>query len=420
MEPSEGDVTVEELAGGLRFVAEEIPGSRSVAIGIFVGTGSRDEPDSAAGLSHLVEHIVFKGTPTLSARDIAVTMDALGGEMNGFTSKEQTYYYVRTLDRDAEVGLSTLAGMLTEPAIREADLVLEKQVVIEEIRMHLDEPQDLCAQRCQSAVFPGHPLGREVSGTVESVEPVTPEVLRSFFGQHYRSGNIVAAAAGRFDSERLAGILAERWTALSGGSHPERTAPSSEQAVLSVVSRPTEQASVQVSMRGLSRHDETRWAAAVLDGILGGTMSSRLFQEVREERGLAYSIWSDTMHYDDAGTFDVGAGCAPGNAREVIRVMVEMLEDIASAGVKQEEIELARSHFEAELLLSLESPIARMARLGSAMLHYGRIVPVDEVLGRIRAVESADVSAVAAHLLKGKRSLSVVGPFKEEDFSWWG
>ena len=410
---------VDQVFNDLNLVTDEMPGARSVALGVFVGVGSRDEDAKSSGASHLLEHLVFKGTAELTAKQIAISMDLMGGESNGFTSRESTYFYVRVLPEDLAEAAAILFGMLSVPALRESDLASERQVVLDEIAMNMDNPHDVCAQRCQEALFYGHPLGNEVSGTVESVEAIDAEMLRDWFESYYRRSNIVVAAAGALNNEQLMPLV-ERWFgSREGGKSPQRVPPLSNQVPLVVTRRDTEQASMEITFRGFSRHDKDRWSAEVLDQIVGGSMSSRLFQEIREKRGLAYSVWSDATRYDDTGSFSISAGCAPGNLMEVLSLSGGILADVAAKGVTGEEIDLAKKHLRSGLLLSQEHSVSRMAGIGSSLLHYGRVIEIDEILSNVDAVTVDDVTRVASTLSLSPMTLSVVGPFDEDAFADW-
>ncbi|MCL4433993.1 MAG: insulinase family protein [Actinobacteria bacterium] len=409
----------DKIPGGLRLVTDDMPDARSVALGVFIGTGSRDEPDRLAGASHLLEHLIFKGTEQLSAKSIATAIDVMGGETNGFTSRELTYFYVRVLAEDVAEAAGILFSMLTEPALRESDLGAERTVVLDEIAMNLDSPHDVCAQRCQEALFAGHPLAGEVSGTMESVSSISSSDLREWFDAHYRSENIVVAAAGALDHDQLASLVARGFASRSGGGKPSRMPPADRQDIFAHQAKDTEQANMEMAMRGPTRHDENRWAADILDQVFGGSMSSRLFQEVREKRGLAYSIWSEVARYDDAGSFSISAGCAPEKLHEVIGIAKEMFEEVAAGGITDEEIDLAKKHVRSGLLLSLEHPASRMVRMGTSLLHYDRVMEVDELMSKISAVGPGDVTDVASALASRPWTLSVVGPFDESEFAGW-
>ncbi len=411
-----GPVRAETLSGGLRLVTEPMADVASVALGFWVGTGSRDEPDEQAGASHFLEHLLFKGTPGRSAAAIAEALDGVGGDCNAFTTKEYTAFYVRLLAEDLTLGLDILADIMTGPALRPEEVEAERSVILDEILMHADEPADLVAERWQAAVFPDHPLGRDTLGTAGSVGDLSPEDIARFFAHHYRPANIVVAAAGDCDHDALATALADRFAGTEPGGAPSRTAPAGPSRPLAVVRRPTEQAHLLLGVRTMARDDERRFALGLLNHILGGGLSSRLFQKVREERGLAYAVWSDRALYQDAGTLAIGAGTAPGHAQEVLRIATGELEALAEAGPSAKELAVARANLRADVLLAGEDSGARMSRLGSALLLHGRVRAVPEILARIAAVEADDVRAVARELAGAPRTLAAVGPFDPEDF----
>jgi predicted Zn-dependent peptidase len=401
-----------ELLGcGARLVTESMAEVRSVTVGVWVGTGSRDEDDAHSGASHFLEHLLFKGTPKWSAVDIAESVDEIGGDMNAFTTKEYTAFYIRLLADDLPLGLDVLGAIMTEPALRVDDIDAERQVILDEILMHADEPADFAAEQCTASMFPHHPLGREVLGTPTSVESLDQVEIRSFFDDHYRAGNLVIAAAGDVDHERLAADVDARFAGRSGGASPHRVPPSQPGQALTVNDRPTEQVHLVVGMRCAGRHSPERWPLAVLNHVLGGGISSRLFQEVRERRGLAYSIWSERVHYEEVGTMSVSVGTAPEHAREVLALVHGELDRMGDKGITARELVVAKGHLRAETLLSLEDSGARMSRIGSSMLLHGHVLEIDEVLSKVQAVTVDDVAAVATSLASQTRTLSVVGPF---------
>jgi predicted Zn-dependent peptidase len=405
------------LDSGLAVVTEEMPESRSVAAGFFVGTGGRDEAPADAGASHFLEHLLFKGTPSRSAREIAVAIDRVGGEMNAYTAREYTSFYLRLLGEDLELGLDVLADIMTHPALRPAEVDAERQVIMEEILMHADEPADVAHERATAELFAGHPLGREVLGTPESVAGLGPAEIRRFFDHHYRPANLVFAAAGQVDHDAIVAGLLRRMGSASGGGRPVRERPGPAPTTLRIESRPSEQAHVVVAMVAPDRHDRRRYALDVLDHALGGGVSSRLFQEVRERRGLAYSVYSDRVAYSDAGILLVYAGTAPGRAREVLDLVAAELDRMAREGVSAEEVEVAKGHLRAALLLSLEDPGARMSRIGRSQLLHGEVLSAEELVGRIDAVTIEEVGALASEILSGPRATVVVGPFDPDDTS---
>lgn len=408
------------LPNGIRLATEVMPDVRSVAVGFWVGTGSRDEPDARAGASHFLEHLLFKGTADRSAAAIAEALDEVGGDCNAFTTKEYTSFYVRLLAEHLALGLGVLADIMEGPALRPADVDAERRVILDEILMHADEPADLAAEQAMAALYPGHALGRDTLGTAESVRSTTAGDIRRFFDHHYRPGNVVVSVAGDCDHDAVAEALSARFGARPGGEAPERVAPGPAVDPLVVVRRPTEQAHLVLGIRSASRHDDDRWALAVLNLVLGGGLSSRLFQKVREERGLAYSIWSERAAYDDTGSLSVAAGTAPEHVDEVLRIVAGEIEELASGGVTERELVVAKGNLRADLLLSSEDSGARMSRLGASLLLHGRVWPVDEVLARIDAVTLDDVRRAAGDVAAAPRTLAAVGPFDAEDFSALG
>ncbi len=404
-------IRTELLGCGARLVTEPMAEARSVTVGVWVGTGSRDEDDAHSGASHFLEHLLFKGTPKWSAADIAESVDEIGGDMNAFTTKEYTAFYIRLLADDLPLGLDVLGAIMTEPALRVDDIDAERQVILDEILMHADEPSDFAAEQCTAAMFPEHPLGREVLGIPTSVESLDQVEIRRFFDHHYRAGNLVVAAAGDVDHERLATQVDARFAGRSGGESPPRFPPGRPGLALTVHDRPTEQVHLVVGMRCAGRHSPERWPLAVLNHVLGGGISSRLFQEIRERRGLAYSIWSERIHYDEVGTMNVSVGTAPEHAREVLALVHGELDRMGDKGITARELAVAKGHLRAETLLSLEDSGARMSRIGSSLLLHGQVLDIDEVLSKVDGVTVDDVAAVAASVASQTRTLSVVGPF---------
>ena len=410
-------IHAEQLGCGVRLVTERMADSRSVTIGVWVGTGSRDEDDARAGASHFLEHLLFKGTPDWSASDIAEAIDEVGGDMNAFTTKEYTPFYLRLLSENLPLGLDVLGSIMTDPALRTSELEAERQVILDEILMHADEPADFAVEQCLSALYPEHALGREVLGTRESVECLDALEIRRFFDQHYLAGNLVVAAAGDLEHDHIAAQIEERFSARKGGGSPTRLPPVAPPRNLVVTRRPTEQAHLVVGMRIPGRHSDDRWPLAVLNHVLGGGLASRLFQEIRERRGLAYSIWSDRTHYEEAGLLTVGVGTAPEHAREVLSLVNAELDRIGDKGITERELTVAKGNLRAETLLALEDSGARMSRIGASLLLHGKVIPVDDLLSRVEAVTLEDVARVGASVAGESRALSVVGPFDADYFA---
>ncbi len=389
---------------------------RSVAVAYWVGTGSRDEPADRAGASHFLEHLLFKGTERRTAAAIAEELDEVGGDCNAFTTKEYTTFYVRLLSEHLPLGLDILSDIMWQPALRPSDVDAERAVILDEILMHADEPSDLAAERWQAAMFPEHPLGRDTLGTADSVQRISRDDIRAFFDVHYRPANMVVSVAGDCSHEAVAAELERRFDGAAGGAAPTRVAPGPDTVRLDVVRRPTEQAHLVYGVRSVARFDERRWPLAVLNHVLGGGLSSRLFQKVREERGLAYSVWSERAAYADAGSLAVVVGTAPQSVAEVLRIVDGELDLLAESGVTERELAVAKGYLRAEMLLSGEDSGARMSRIGASLLLHGEVLTVDEVLRRIEAVTQEQVLEVAGQLALAQRTMSAVGPFDADEF----
>ena len=411
-----------EFTSGLRVVTERMPGVRSAALGFWVLAGSRDEPPPISGSSHFLEHLLFKGTKTRSARDIAEAFDAVGGEVNAFTAKEYTAFYARVRDRDLPMAVDHLADMLQHSVLRAADLDAERQVILEEINQHEDDPGDLVHDLFTETLWPGHPLGRPILGTKQSIQAAGRDQVRRFYRRHYVAGNVVVVAAGNLRHEELLELVAEHmepgevraegpsaWNLRTAGQAPT---PSGRSLVNK---RKTEQAHICVGTSGLSRTDPDRFAFGVVNNALGGGMSSRLFQEVREKRGLAYSVYSYHAMYAEAGVFCAYAGTTPGRAKEVLAIMRAELEDVANKGLGPDEFERAKGHLKGSLVLSLEDPGGRMSRLGKSEIGHGETLTVNQLLGRIDAVTPEDAARAAERVLSQPMTVTVLGPFSSKD-----
>ncbi len=400
----------EELACGLRLVSETMPGVSSVSLGFWVGTGSRDEPAEMAGASHFLEHLLFKGTDERTAASIAESLDEVGGDCNAFTTKEYTNFHIRLLAQDLPLGLDILSDIMWQPALSPHDVTAERMVILDEILMHSDEPADQAAERWNAALFPEHGLGRDTLGTAESVKAIAAGDVRKFFEQHYRPGNIVVSVAGDCEHEVVARSLEDRFRGPSGGGAPTRRPPTAMPEPLTALERDTEQVHMVLGCRAPSRHDERRWAFALLNHVLGGGLSSRLFREVREERGLAYSIWSERVSYEETGLLCVMAGTSVEHFDEVLRITEGAVERLADHGVTDRELQVAKSNIRADMLLSVEDSGSRMSWLGSSLLLHGEVRSMADLLARFEDVGPAEVQQSAAELAESPRTLSVVGP----------
>ncbi len=422
----DGDVGVVRrtvLPGGLRIISETMPAVRSVAFGVWVGVGSRDETPRLAGTSHYLEHLLFKGTRRRDALEIAAVMDAVGGEMNAFTTKEYTTYYARVLDTDLPLAVDVVCDMVTSALIAAADVESERGVILEEIAMHDDDPGDVVHDAFAAAVFGDTPLGRPVIGTVESIEGLSRSSIAGYYRRRYRPENVVVAAAGNLDHSRLVELVEAAFADSLGDPAavpvPPRTGGRGPayRPTVTVQRRATEQANLVLGTRALSRTDERRFALGVLNGALGGGMSSRLFQEVREKRGLAYSVYSYAAQFADTGLFGIYAGCQPARVDQVLALCREQLAAVVAHGITTVELERGKGQARGGLVLALEDTGSRMSRLGKSELSYGELLTVDEILGRIEAVDLDDIRAVAADVLGAPLALAVIGPFDDHDFS---
>jgi len=407
------------LDSGLRVVTESLPGLRSVAIGFWVGTGGRDEPDEIGGASHFLEHLLFKGTERRTAAEIAETVESCGGDMNAFTAHEMTTYYVRVPDDRLPMAVEILSDIVWSPALRPEDVDSERQVILEEIRMRDDAPEDLVHELFAGAIFPEHPIGREVIGSPETIERMTPAEIGGFHAQHYHPSNVVVAAAGNLDHEEVVALV-EGGMANGAGARPARepwpgTPPPRPAAVLE---RDTEQAHAVLGMRALRTDDPDRYALAVLNQAFGGGMSSRLFQEVRERRGLAYAVYSFRASFEETGSLGIAAGTAPERLEELLAVVdAELARLVADGGVSERELVAAKGHLQGSLALSLESSSSRMHRLGRSELTLGEVPELDELVAEVGLVGAGDIARVVERVVASSdRSLAIVGPVTEHAF----
>jgi predicted Zn-dependent peptidase len=415
------------LPCGLRIVTEAVPTMRSVALGVWVGVGSRDESAKQAGASHYLEHLLFKGTAQRSALEISAAIDRLGGEINAFTAKEFTCFYARVLDNDLPVAMDVVVDLVLSSTITGPDYESERGVILEEIAMHDDDPGDVVHDMFASAMFGDTPLGRPILGTVESIESLGRDTVRRYYRRWYRPEHMVVAAAGNLDHAAVVRMVKKAFAA--GGADVtddgQRTAavrrvqPKPRHGgEIAVIPRTTEQVNLVLGVPGVDRSDPRRFPLGVLNAALGGGMSSRLFQEVREKRGLAYSVYSYHSQYSDAGLFGVYAGCLPKKVDDVLDLCRAELQRVCNRGVTVEELDRGKGQLRGSLVLGMEDTSSRMNRIGKSELVYGEMLSLDEVLGRIEAVTLDDVQAVASELLTVTPTLAVIGPFEaDRDFS---
>ena len=411
------------LPGGLRLVTEEVPGSRSASVGLWVGIGSRDESGPLAGAAHYLEHLLFKGTGRRTAAQLAEEIDMVGGELNAFTAKEHTCYYAHVLDSDLALAVDVVTDVVLNAACAPEHMELERGVVLDEIAMRDDDPEDLVHDEFGAALHGEHPLGRPVLGTVESITSMDRGALFDFYRQRYTPERMILAVAGNVAHDDVL-RLAERafGDRLTGSTTPmpprEGLAQPLQPRRLALMSQDTEQAHVMLGLPGLSRHDERRYAVGVLNAALGGGMSSRLFQEVRERRGLAYSVYSSVASYADAGSVSVYAGCHPDRLGTVVGLLRSVLADIAAGGLSEAEVARGKGQLRGALVLGLEDTGSRMIRAGKSELNYAKHWTVDEQLELIDAVTAEGLAALSAELLDLERSpltAAVVGPYAHAD-----
>ncbi|MEV5510514.1 M16 family metallopeptidase [Streptomyces orinoci] len=416
-----GTVRRTTLPGGLRVVTETLPSVRSATFGIWAGVGSRDETPSLNGATHYLEHLLFKGTAKRTALDISAAIDAVGGEMNAFTAKEYTCYYARVLDTDLPLAIDVVCDMLTGSLIAPEDVDAERGVVLEEIAMTEDDPGDCVHDLFAHTMLGDTPLGRPVLGTVDTINALTRDRIARFYKKHYDPTHLVVAAAGNVDHAKVvrqvraafekAGALGRTDAVPVGPRSGARTIRTAGRVEL--LGRKTEQAHVVLGMPGLARTDDRRWALSVLNTALGGGMSSRLFQEVREKRGLAYSVYSYTSGFADCGLFGVYAGCRPSQVHDVLKICRDELDKVAAEGLSDEELRRAIGQLAGSTVLGLEDTGALMNRIGKSELCWGEQMSVDDMLARISAVTPDEVRAVARDVLGQRPSLSVIGPLKD-------
>ncbi|WP_433760019.1 M16 family metallopeptidase [Nocardia sp. CA-135398] len=406
------------LPGGLRVVTEHVPGVRSASIGVWVGVGSRDEGPTVAGAAHFLEHLLFKATPTRSALDIAQAMDAVGGELNAFTAKEQTCYYAHVLDEDLPLAVDMVSDVVLNGLCRAEDVDVERQVVLEEIAMRDDDPEDLVGDAFLSALFGDHPIGRPVIGSIETVEAMNATQLRGFHLRRYRPDRMVVAVAGNVEHDHTVELVHHAFAGrLDPSAEPAprregRFRPHSAPE-LHWSHRDSEQAHLVFGVRAFGRHEgERRWPLSVLNTVVGGGLSSRLFQRIREERGLAYSVYSSVDTFADTGAFSVYIGCQPENLGQVATLARGVLDEIAANGITDAECARAKGSLRGGLVLGLEDSASRMNRIGRSELSYGNHRSVSETLARIDAVTTDEVSAIARSLLARPFAASVAGPYR--------
>ena len=412
------------LPGGVRVLTEAMPGQRSATIGFWVAVGSRDEAEGQHGSTHFLEHLLFKGTKRRTALEIASAFDEVGGESNAATAKESTCYFARVLDTDLPMAIDVIADMITGAVLDPAELEQERDVILEEIAMDSDDPTDVAHEKFVAAVLGDHPLARPIGGTPEAIKAVARDSVWEHYQRYYRPEELVITAAGGLDHDVVCGLVLDALTAagwkLDSDSAPVNRRGTGRAVItgtsgLHVVKRPVEQANIIMGCPTIVATDDRRFVMSVLNAVLGGGMSSRLFQEIREKRGLVYSTYSFTAAYADAGYFGMYAGCTPSKVRQVVELLGVELDKLAEDGITEDELRKAVGQLSGGIVLALEDTGSRMSRLGRAELVSGEFQDIDETLARIQAVTVDEVRDLARELAGAPRTITVVGPFEESE-----
>jgi len=409
------------LPSGLRIVTEEVSSVRSAAVGIWVNIGSRDEAPATAGASHFLEHLLFKGTPSRNALEISSAIESVGGEMNAFTSKEYTCFYARVIDTDLPMAVDVISDLITSSIVTAEDVDAERKVVLEEIAMRDDDPSDLVHDLYAETYYGDTALGRPILGTIDSINSMSRSTVFNYYKKRYLPQDLVVAVAGNIKHKRVVAMVEE---ALSRDNfldvqgtpqiRPNTPVKRGKQGCVGIIYRKSEQAHMFYGMEGVARNDDRRFTMGVLSSALGGGMSSRLFQEIREKRGLAYSVYSYAQQFAGSGQIGFYAGCNPTKATEVINIIQEVLGDVASNGMSHEEIERAKGAVRGSLVLSQEDSASRMSCIGKSEIVYGDIMGFDEILKAVARVTPEDVRVIASEFLTKTPTLGVVGPYKSE------
>jgi predicted Zn-dependent peptidase len=412
------------LPGGVRVLTEAMPGQRSATIGFWVGVGSRDEAPGQHGSTHFLEHLLFKGTKRRTALEIASAFDEVGGESNAATAKESTCYFARVLDTDLPMAIDVIADMITGAVLDPAEMEQERDVILEEIAMDSDDPTDVAHENFVAAVLGTHPLGRPIGGTPAAIRAVARDSVWEHYRRYYRPDELVITAAGGLEHDVVCGLVVDALHAAGWPLEPE-AAPvdrrSTERAEITgtaglhVVKRAVEQANIIMGCPTIVATDDRRYVMSVLNAVLGGGMSSRLFQEIREKRGLVYSTYSFASSYADAGYFGMYAGCTPSKVRQVLDLLGVELDKLAEGGISDDELRKAVGQLCGGIVLALEDTGSRMSRLGRAELVSGEYQDIDETLRQIKAVTVQEVQDLARELAAAPRTITVVGPFEETE-----
>jgi len=408
-------------SSGLRIVTEEVPSVRSAAVGIWVNVGSRDEAPATAGASHFLEHLLFKGTTSRTALDISSSIESVGGEMNAFTSKEYTCFYARVIDTDLPMAIDVVSDLITSSIVTALDVDAERKVVLEEIAMRDDDPSDLVHDLFSDTYYGDTQIGRPILGTVESIKGMSRNTVFNYYKKKYLPQDLVVAVAGNIKHKRVVAMVEQ---ALSRDNfldvmaapviRPNIPIKNTKQQSVGLLYKKSEQAHMFYGMEGVARADDRRLAMGVLSAALGGGMSSRLFQEIREKRGLAYSVYAYAQQFAGSGVLGFYAGCNPTKAIEVVEIIRSVLSDVADNGMTHEEIERAKGAVRGSLVLSQEDTGSRMSRIGKNEIVYGQVMDFDDILKAISRVSAQDIHEIASEFLVKTPTLALVGPFKNE------
>ena len=401
---------ITQLDSGLTVATERVPGTLSVATGVWVGVGSRDEPEAIGGVSHFLEHLLFKGTDTRSAQELSRDVDRRGGDFNAFTSREYTAYYCRLPARHAEFGVQLLGDVLTRPALRDDDVQAERQVILEELAMDDDSPDDVAHRLFAGQIFHGHALGRDPGGDRAHVQAITPDDVRAFFARHYRAESMVVAAAGPLEHDELLGLIESSFAGVArGGVRPGRDAPGAVGTDMRV-DDDTEQVHIVMGSRAIARTDARREALDVVNHAFGGGLSSRLFEEIRERRGLAYAVYSGVSAFDDAGVFQMYAGTQPEHSEVVQALLRDELARLVADGITDDELDIARGYLTGAFEMGLEDTGARMGRTAGQLITTGTVRTIPEQVARWAAVDQDAVRRVLREVLAVDPLVVTVGP----------
>ena len=408
-------------SSGLRIVTEEVPSVRSAAIGIWVNVGSRDEAPATAGASHFLEHLLFKGTTRRTALQISAAVESVGGEMNAFTSKEYTCFWARVIDTDLPMAIDVVSDLITSSVVTAQDVDAERKVVLEEIAMRDDDPSDLVHDLFSDTYYGDTAIGRPILGTVKSISEISRATVFNYYKKKYLPQDLVVAVSGNIKHKRVVAMVEDALSrdnflqqSATPAIRPSTPIKNSKQQSVGLLHKKSEQAHMFYGLEGVARADQRRFAMGVLSAALGGGMSSRLFQEIREKRGLAYSVYSYAQQFAGSGTLGFYAGCNPAKALEVVSIMRDVLADVVAHGLTHEEIERAKGAVRGSLVLSQEDTGSRMSRIGKNEIVYGQVMDFDDILKEISRVSAADISEIASEFLVKTPTLALVGPFKSE------